>query len=274
MKLHRQDCNVNKAMRILITNDDGINAPGLAVMQDIANQLAESREVWTVAPATEQSGTGHCVSFTKPFQIVRIDDRKFCVDGTPADCVLAAIHEVMKQEPPDLVLSGVNSGNNAGENVLYSGTVGAALEAALQGFKAIALSQYFGLENRYLPNPFEGASSFAARLIKSILCHDRWGDYPYKLFYNVNFPPCSAEKVAGTRVVRQGFRSNSRFGVVPQASPSGRKYLWLSNGSQSEPNVEIGTDVHANMANFIAVTPMNADMTSHDAVAELSAKIK
>ncbi len=160
-------------MRILITNDDGINAPGLAVLESIANEIAgEDGEVWIVAPAFEQSGVGHCISYTHPTMLSQFGPRRFAAEGSPADCVLAGFYQVMKDAPPDLVLSGVNRGNNAAENVLYSGTIGAAMEAALQGLPAIALSQFYGPENnaarqsvrgRRRPRRRYGAKTFAPR---------------------------------------------------------------------------------------------------------------
>jgi len=128
-------------MRILITNDDGINAPGLGVLVALAKELAgDDGEVWTVAPAFEQSGVAHKISYTHPTMLVELGPRRFAAEGSPADCVLAGLHQVMKDTPPDLILSGVNRGNNAAENVLYSGTIGAAMEGALQGVPSIALS--------------------------------------------------------------------------------------------------------------------------------------
>ena len=129
-------------MRILVTNDDGINAPGLKVIEALATEIAgPAGEVWTVAPAFEQSGVGHCINYTKPTMLAKFGDKRFAVEGSPADCVLAGVHDVMP-ERPDLVLSGVNRGNNSAENTLYSGTIGAAMEATLQGIPALALSQY------------------------------------------------------------------------------------------------------------------------------------
>ena len=119
-------------MRILITNDDGINAPGLTTLTAIAHEVAgKDGEVWTVAPAFEQSGVGHCISYANPSMISQIEDRKYMIEGSPADCVLASLYDVMKDSKPDLVLSGVNRGNNAADNTLYSGTIGAVMEAAL-----------------------------------------------------------------------------------------------------------------------------------------------
>jgi len=141
-------------MRILITNDDGIQAPGLEVLLDIAGQLATPEdELWTVAPAYEQSGVGHCISYTMPMRCAKLGERRFAVEGTPADCVLVGVHEVMKDGAPDLILSGVNRGNNSAENALYSGTLGAAMEGALQGIPSIALSQFYGPRCRSFTAP-------------------------------------------------------------------------------------------------------------------------
>ena len=154
-------------MRILITNDDGINAPGLEVLSEIAAEIAGPQgEVWTVAPAFEQSGVGHCISYTHPMMIAELGPRRYAAEGSPADCVLAAIYDVLDGAKPDLVLSGVNRGNNSAENVLYSGTIGAAIEAALQGVPAIALSQFFGPENAKLADPFESARVHGAKVVQ------------------------------------------------------------------------------------------------------------
>ena len=154
-------------MRILITNDDGINAPGLEVLTQIATEIAGPKgEVWTVAPAFEQSGVGHCISYTHPMMIAELGPKRFAAEGSPADCVLAAIYDVLDGAKPDLVLSGVNRGNNAAENVLYSGTIGGAMEAALQGVPAIALSQFFGPKNPQLADPFESARKHGAAVVR------------------------------------------------------------------------------------------------------------
>ncbi len=258
-------------MRILITNDDGISAPGLKTLEDIANELAGSDgEVWTVAPAFEQSGVSHCVSYTHPTMITQLGPRRFATEGSPADCVLAGIHDVMKDAPPDLILSGVNRGNNSAENVMYSGTIGGALEGALQGFPAIALSQYYGPENLHLANPFETAAQHGVDTIRRILAADPTPGAGYRLFYNVNFPPVPADAVKGTKVVQQGLRDNTGFSVEPHLSPSGRRFLWIRGGDQRAP-VAPDTDAHANLASYISVTPMRADLTAHDALAALGA---
>ncbi|RPE71121.1 5'-nucleotidase /3'-nucleotidase /exopolyphosphatase [Pacificibacter maritimus] len=260
-------------MRILITNDDGINAPGLATLESIAHQLAGPEgEVWVVAPAFEQSGVAHCISYAHPTMISELGPRRWAAEGSPADCVLAALYDVMPQRP-DLVLSGVNRGNNAGENCMYSGTIGAAMEAALQDVKAIALSQFFGDENKDLDDPFESAKAHGAAVIRKLLSSAPWGGEDYNLFYNVNFPPVPAAQTGGIAVTRQGRRQGSGFGVEAQMSPSGRRFLWVTGSPQ---NVETGkgTDVSANMAGQISVTPMRADLTAHDAMNDVEAALK
>ncbi len=257
-------------MRILITNDDGINAPGLAVLHDIATAIAgPAGEVWTVAPAFEQSGVAHCISYTRPMMLAEFDPRRFALEGSPADCVLAGLHDILPA-PPDLVLSGINRGNNAGENTLYSGTIGAALEAALQGIPAIALSQYLGPENRAADDLFAAARAHGARVIRHLLDHAAWDHgADYRLFYNVNFPPVPAEKVRGMRATRQGFRRDAGFATEPYTSPSGRRYLWIRGGPQDRPTLP-GSDVEACLAGHISITPMRADLTAEDHLAGLA----
>jgi 5'-nucleotidase len=256
-------------MRILITNDDGINAPGLAVLTAIATEIAgPTGEVWTVAPAFEQSGVGHCISYTHPMMIAELGRKRFAAEGSPADCVLAAVHDVMKDCPPDLVLSGVNRGNNAAENVLYSGTIGGAMEAALQGLPAIALSQFYGPGNNALSNPFEAAAQHGTAVVQRLLTAGRWDSDDYRLFYNVNFPPLPGAAVRGTKITSQGFRRQTSFGVEPHLSPSGRRFLWIKGGRQDERTAE-GTDAAANLDGYISVTPMRADLTAHDLLGPL-----
>ncbi|ATF18882.1 5'/3'-nucleotidase SurE [Phaeobacter gallaeciensis] len=256
-------------MRILITNDDGISAPGLAVLEQIAREVAgPDSEVWTVAPAFEQSGVGHCISYTRPFMLSQLGERRFAAEGSPADCVLAGLHVVMKDQLPDLVLSGVNRGNNSAENALYSGTLGGAMEAALQGIPAMGLSQYFGPENNQLDNPFEAAAQHGADLIRSIFDAQPKEDADYRLFYNINFPPVPAEGVKGRRIAPQGFRRGSHFSAEEQTSPNGRRYLWIRGGNQHIATAE-GTDAAQNLAGYISVTPMRADLTATDALERL-----
>jgi 5'-nucleotidase len=177
--------------------------------------------------------------------------------------VLAGLYDVLSDSPPDLVLSGVNRGNNAAENVLYSGTIGGAMEAALQGLPAIALSQYYGPGNLTLENSFEAAATHGAGLIRRLLDNGHWDETDYRVFYNVNFPPVPAAGVKGTRVTAQGFRRETKFGVKPHTAPNGRRFLWIRGGRQ-DVATEPGTDAHANLEGYISVTPMRVDLTAHD----------
>jgi 5'-nucleotidase len=263
-------------MRILITNDDGINAPGLDVLHAIASDLAgDQGEVWTVAPAFEQSGVGHCISYVHPTMIAELGPRRFAAEGSPADCVLAGLHDVLKKTPPDLILSGVNRGNNSAENTLYSGTIGGAMEGALQGYPAIALSQYYGQGNINLRDQYDAARAHGADTIRRILsAPGAFDSHPYKIFYNVNFPPLPASEVKGTRVVAQGLRENNTgFGMRADTAPNGRKFLWITGSPQNVPSGP-DTDGTVNLEGYISVTPMRADLTAHDRLADLRAAIE
>ncbi|MEO3414769.1 5'/3'-nucleotidase SurE [Roseovarius sp. CAU 1744] len=258
-------------MRILITNDDGINAPGLEVLHGIATALAgPDGEVWTVAPAFEQSGVGHCISYTQPMMVSQMGPRRFAVQGSPADCVLVGVHDILKDTPPDLVLSGVNRGNNSAENAVYSGTVGAAMEAALQRVPAIALSQYYGPANRDLDDTFEAARAHGLPTLRRLLDKGVWTEDEYGIFYNVNFPPVPAADVKGLRAAPQGFRRDMGFGVEPHMSPSGRRFLWVTGAPQQQPTMP-GSDADVNLQGYISVTPMRADLTAHDTLDALKA---
>ncbi|MEO1777222.1 MAG: 5'/3'-nucleotidase SurE [Pseudomonadota bacterium] len=253
-------------MRILITNDDGISAPGLAVLDTIAHSLGD--EVWTVAPAFEQSGVGHCISYARPFMVQQIGERRFAVEGSPADCVLAGLHDILPAAP-DLILSGVNRGNNSAENALYSGTLGAAIEGALQGVLSIALSQYYGPANRDLDDPFEASATHGRAVIERIVAATPKDQPGYQLFYNVNVPPVAAADVQGTKLCAQGLRPGLGFHTEATTSPSGRQFLWIRGGDQRR-QTGADTDAALNLDGYISVTPMRADFTAHDMLGALS----
>lgn len=259
-------------MRILITNDDGINAPGLEVLTGIAEDIAgPGGEVWCVAPAFEQSGVGHCISYVHPTLLAKLGERRYAAEGTPADCVIAGLDVVMDTRP-DLILSGVNRGNNAAENTLYSGTLGAALEGALQGVRSIALSQYLGPGNRG-GHEFEAAKAHGADVVRRLLDRGVWNDSGYRIFYNVNFPPVLAQEVKGVQVTRQGLRTDTRFSASPQEAPTGRTFVWLHGGPQ-HVGTGAGTDAQAALDGYVAVTPLIADLTAHHALDELRARFE
>jgi 5'-nucleotidase len=202
--------------------------------------------------------------------VSKMAPRRYAVEGSPADCVLAGLHDVMMDARPDLVLSGVNRGNNAAENAVYSGTLGAAMEAALQGVRAIALSQFYGPANKDLDDTFEAARNHGLDTIRRLLDKGVWTDDDYGIFYNVNFPPVPASGVKGLRAAPQGFRRDIGFGVQPHVAPSGRRFLWVTGAPQQEPTSP-GSDAAVNLDGYISVTPMRADLTAHDILEPLKA---
>lgn len=253
-------------MRILITNDDGINAPGLDVLHDIATALAgPGGEVWTVAPAFEQSGVGHCISYTKPMMVAELGPRKFAAEGSPADCVLAGLYDVMQGLAPDLILSGINRGANLGDDVTYSGTVSAALEGALAGIRSIALSQVYSREGAGNDVSFDAAEGWGERVLRPLV------DTPFaeRTLINVNFPATSSQEVKGIRVVRQGFHDYARGSIVESVDPRGFAYYWVGLHAIEHTSGH-DTDLEAVADGFISVTPLQLDLTHHQSLASLS----
>jgi len=247
-------------MKILITNDDGIDAPGLQALYDIALGLTEAKNILTVAPAFEQSGVGHAITYTSTIALSKRDDRNYAVEGTPADCVIVGLHEIGFNA--DLVLSGVNRGNNAGQNTFYSGTVGATIEAALQGLPAIALSQFYGpaLDGH---ETFDAARAHGTETLQTILDRDLWLHDTTRIHYNVNFPPCLANDVTGTQFTTQGFRSGAPFKT---ATIDGELRII---GTPQAQDTGAGTDIHANINNQIAITPCTTDLTDQTILTRL-----
>lgn len=244
--------------RILITNDDGINAPGLGVLERIAGQL--SHDVWAVAPEMEQSATSHSLTVRRPLRLRHLDTRHYAVDGTPTDCVVVAARKVLQDHPPDLVLSGVNHGSNLGEDVTYSGTVAAAMEAALLGLPAIALSQAHRGDHRF---QWQTAERHAAEVIRRVAKTGFFADS----LVNVNFPDRAPEEVVGTRVCPQG-RRDLDAGVVEGLDPGGRPYIWI--GDYAGDVCRVGnSDLTAVADGWIAVTPLHLDLTHRTLLGQL-----
>ncbi|MDE2411701.1 MAG: 5'/3'-nucleotidase SurE [Sphingomonadales bacterium] len=251
-------------MRILLTNDDGIHAPGLDVLETIARQFSD--DIWIVAPAEEQSGAGHSLTLSRPVRLRQFDERRFAVSGTPTDAVMMALREVMP-EAPDLILSGVNRGANLGDDVTYSGTVSAAIEGTLAGIRSIALSQVYAKEGMGDTVPFAAAEAWAARVIQPLL------DAPFapRTLVNVNFPPLAASAVRGIRVVRQGFHDYARGSVVEGTDPRGYRYFWFGlHGIEHTPGN--ATDLEAIQDGFVSVTPLQLDLTHEASLADLAGR--
>ena len=243
--------------RILVTNDDGINAPGLKILETVARSL--TRDVWVVAPEVEQSGAAHSLTLRRPLQVRRLSSRRFAVDGTPTDCVLLAVNHLIPKRRPELVLSGVNRGANLGEDVTYSGTIAAAMEATLLDIPSIALSQ---LRNGTAIQ-WHTAERFAAGVIRKLTSIE----WPKGVLMNVNFPNVPANEVMGVQVVRQG-RRTSGIEVVSIKDPLGRPYLWIGD-FLSDDAVNPGTDLAATRAGAISVTPLHLDLTHGATLAKL-----
>ena len=251
-------------MHILITNDDGIHAPGLQVLERIAEAMGAS-EVTVVAPENDQSGVSHSLSLNDPLRLREVSPGHFAVKGTPTDCVIMALHKILDGRRPDLVLSGVNAGHNVAEDVTYSGTVAGAMEAAIFGFPAIALSQSFPPGDRDAI-PWDTVETHAPGVLRRIL---DLGIAPSTLV-NVNFPRCSAAQVKGISVCSQGRRDAALLRVEERLDGRHRPYYWIGFQRQtSEPPA--GSDLAALAADHIAVTPLRVDLTDRDSLAKYAA---
>jgi 5'-nucleotidase len=251
-------------MRILLTNDDGIHAPGLTVLEAIARTLSD--DIWICAPDEEQSGAGHSLTLTRPVRLRQHGERRFSVTGTPTDAVTLGLRKVMP-EAPDLILSGVNRGANLGDDVTYSGTVSAALEGTLAGIRSIALSQVYTKEGMGNDVSFAAAQAWGEKVIRPLL------DAPFapRTLVNVNFPPLAPDAVQGVRVCRQGFHDYARGSVVEGRDPRGFAYYWFGlHGIEHTPGHQ--TDLEAIADGFVSVTPLQLDLTHEGSLAELKAR--
>lgn len=241
-------------MRILITNDDGIHAPGLKVLERIAEQVAT--EVWVVAPETEQSGASHSLTLADPLRLREIEERRFAVKGTPTDCVLMAVKKIMPDRP-DLILSGVNRGQNIAEDVTYSGTIAAAMEGTALGIPSIALSQTYGFDGTAHVR-WETAERHAPDVIRRLAAAD-WGE---GVLVNVNFPDVDPDDAARVVVTDQGKRDQSLLVVDERTDARHQRYYWLGF-ERRRSNPAEGTDLRAIYDGHISVTPLHMNLTHH-----------
>jgi 5'-nucleotidase len=249
-------------MRILLTNDDGVHAPGLKVLEEIARQFSD--DIWICAPSEEQSGAGHSLTLTRPVRLQQLGERRFAVTGTPTDSVMMALRTVMPS-PPDIILSGVNRGANLGDDVTYSGTVSAAIEGALAGIRSIAFSQVYAREGMGDDGPFGAAREWGAKVLAPLI------DAPMaeRTLININFPALPPEAVKGIRVVRQGFHDYSRGSIVEGRDPRGYSYFWFGLHA-IEHTLDHGTDLEAIDDGYIAVTPLQLDLTHYSTIGVLA----
>jgi len=249
------------ARRILVTNDDGIHAPGLKVLEKIA--LALSKDVWVVAPEYEQSGASHSLTLSDPLRVRHISRRRFAVRGTPTDCVMMAVHELIPTRPPDLILSGVNRGSNLGEDVTYSGTVAAAMEGTLLRIPSIALSQQLAPGH---PVKWATAEHHGPGVIAKLIA----AGWDRDVLINVNFPDVVAASVTGVVACRQGRRDLTDLMIDARIDARGVPYYWLGFRRQ-KGKPKRTSDLAAVDAGAIAVTPLQLDLTEQRALKRLKA---
>ncbi len=251
-------------MRILLTNDDGAHAPGLAVLKKIAEQISD--DIWSVAPRDEQSASSRKVSLHNPVVSRKLGDKTYSVSGTPTDCVIVALGEILKDNPPDLILSGINSGQNIAEDIGFSGTVAGALQGLQMGVPAIALSQARGFAtHNHGRVDWSISEQYGAGLIKKLLDNG----WPDGVALNINFPDTAPDEVKGVAATSQGSRDFIMAGVDKRKHPRGGNYYWMTYGAgKSDPKA--GTDLRAVYDGYISVTPIHVDQTHHKTVAGLS----
>ena len=248
-----------KGARILLSNDDGFDAPGLVMLKRILELFCD--DVWVVAPETEQSGAGHSLTLGRPLRIKERAPKAYSIDGTPTDCILLSINRILADHKPDLVLSGINRGSNLGEDVTYSGTIAAAFEATILGVPAIAFSQDLGEGD---VEDWRVGEAHLAALTKRLV-QNGW---PTNTLINVNFPSGSADAVTEIRATSQG-REKVGDHIAQAFDPRGRAYYWIGKKYIAEV-AGIDTDVAAVLAGAIAVTPIDLDFTDRGTLCDLS----
>lgn len=236
--------------RVLLSNDDGVHAPGLKALERVMKRIAG--EVWVVAPLSEQSAAGHSLTLRNPLRIHKISPRKFAVTGTPTDSVMLAVHEVMKDNPPDLVVSGINRGGNLGEDVTYSGTVAAAMEGTLLGIPSLAISLV-------TPDSAKAHWKTAEAFVEHVMAKVSGLSFPRGVLLNVNIPDCPVDAVTGMEITRQG-RRKIGCELLPGKDPKGAPYYWI--GAQRDEDRSIkGSDLEATSRNAVSITPLGLDLT-------------
>jgi len=239
----------SEPIHILCTNDDGVHAAGLALLERVA---ADFGVVTVVAPDRQQSASSHSLTLHRPLRVVRTSERRYAVDGTPTDCVLVAVNRLM-DERPRLVISGVNHGPNMGEDVLYSGTVAAAMEGTILGIPAVAIS-YAGQREEWI----DGYGPLLGRLLRSLLTS---GPFPSESCFNINLPEMPADDVRGVRVTTLGRRVYSDT-LTRREDPMGREYYWIGGGVSKWSGRE-DSDFRAVQAGYVSATPLHLDLTDY-----------
>ena len=249
-------------MRILCTNDDGIHATGLAVLEKIARAFSD--DVWVIAPEQEQSGASRALTLTAPIRVRQAGPKRFAVSGTPTDCVLLGIDHLVEGVRPDLVLSGVNRGQNIAEDVTFSGTIAGAMQGMQLGIPAIALSQARGLRGEQAPIPWETAETYGPGVVGKLLKHGWSKD----VLMNVNFPDVEPNDVTAVEMTFQGRRDQHVIYADKRTDPRGGTYFWLGfRGNRSNPPE--GSDIRAIYDGRISVTPLHIDLTHRESIHDM-----
>ncbi len=255
-----------RTARILLTNDDGINASGLVSLEKIAMQLSD--DIWVVAPEYEQSGASRSITLSKPLRIRDVSEQKFAVEGTPADCVLMATRQIL-DAPPDLVLSGVNRGQNIADDVTYSGTIAGAMEGSALGFRSMALSMSYGLDHTDRQSVRWQCSEVAGpEIVRKLFASNFNSD----TVMNINFPDCEPDAVTGTEVTTQGRRDQNLLNILERTDGRGCSYYWLSFRRELS-NPPEGTDLRAIYSNRISITPLHLNLTKEASLADVRGAI-
>ncbi len=240
----------NRQVKILVSNDDGILAGGIKLLEDVARSVGDT--VTVVAPDRQQSAASHALTMGRPLRPVKLSDDRYQVDGTPTDCVLIAL-EVLLESKPDFVFSGVNHGANMGEDVLYSGTVAAAMEGLSVGIPSMAIS-YVGYEDEHM----DTHRDWLKRLMEDVV---RVRDFPAETLLNVNLPPIPGDKIRGIKVTTLGRRVFSDS-LKRMNDPWGRETYWIGGGKSSWSGGE-ESDFRAIADGYISVTPLHVDLTNY-----------
>jgi 5'-nucleotidase len=251
-------------MRILITNDDGIHARGLAIAEAIAREFTD--DIFVIAPEFEQSGVSHSLSLNDPLRLREISQRHFALKGTPTDCVIMGLRKLMLDHPPDLLISGVNCGQNVAEDVSYSGTIAGAMEGTILGIPSIALSQVYDFFADRRTIHWECAATHGVEVVRRLLA----AGIPKNVLMNVNFPHCAPQDVAGVAITMQGRRSSDIMRIEDRKDGRGNPYHWITfQRGDFKPGQ--GTDLLALEEKKISITPLQLDFTDHPTVTRLAA---
>ena len=248
-------------MRILITNDDGINAEGIEVLERVARQFSD--DVWVAAPQLDQSGVAHSLSLHDPLRVNQVDEKRFSIRGTPTDCVIMAVDKLMSKKP-DLILSGINNGQNVADDITYSGTVAGAIEGTLLGIRSIAVSQELSAHPNKTPI-FSVAEKKLPELLKKLIKIS----VPNGTFFNINFPNRALDELGCTQLTMQGKKNWDGLFVDERHDNRGNPYFWLAF-RKSNNELDENSDVKAIQQGNISVTPLQVDMTDYSTLQVLT----